>query len=247
MTDGAQLGRSMTTDGSRSLSDIRMFSGLAPRELALLAAECEWRDVSRNEIICSTAQGASPDGVIFVVRGAVRLARPVGAAGRIAYVDVAEGGQFGEMAIFGVADPDLTALAREDGTVATLSGQRFLELLAREESVSRALLCQYAGLLRRHEEMSKTPTDQANEGTGAQRVYAELLALAEPSSAEGGAGALHIARLPRHRELADRVATTEEVVARAIAELVRAGIAARDYPGLVVKDEAALRALCTAV
>jgi hypothetical protein len=81
--------------------------------------------------------------------------------------------------------------------------------------------------------------------TGSQRVYGELLALGEPRVAAGEARpGLFIARLPRHRELADRLSTTEEVVAGAIAELVRLGIAEREYPGLLVSDEAALRSLC---
>jgi len=126
---------------------------------------------------------------------------------------------------------------------------RFAELLSREESVSRALLCQYARLLRGQEAMgpsSVSAGDGAVEGTGAQRLYIELLALAEPHVDKNGKDALLIARLPRHRILADRISTTEEAVARAIAELVRSGIAERDYPGLVIRDEAALRGLAGA-
>ena len=71
-----------------------------------------------------------------------------------------------------------------------------------------------------------------------------MLALAEPWRDDEGRECLRVARLPRHRELAARVDTTEEVVARAIAELVRDGIALRDYPGLILADEAKLRDLC---
>lgn len=85
------------------------------------------------------------------------------------------------------------------------------------------------------------PSIASAEGTSAQRLFSELLALAEPD--ESGE-ALRIARLPRHRELAARIDTTEEAVARAIAEIVREGIAIRDYPGLVIRDEARLRAKC---
>lgn len=243
MEQGVQAGRDVAPDHTRSLAGIHILSSLHQRELALLAVECEWRPVSRNDIIANLAQGG---GVVFVVEGSVRLARNMGSAGRIAYTDIGTGGQFGEMAAFGVTETDLTAVAREDGLIATLPESRFLELLSREESVSRALLCQYARLLRERE-TGIPPSDAGNrqgEGTGAQRVYRELLALAEPHRNEEGGECLRIDRLPRHRALAARVDTTEEVVARAIAELVRRGIASRDYPGLVITDETAFRALC---
>ena len=246
MAGGARSGRNRARDNAHTLAGIAVLGALPPRELALLAAECDWRKISSNEIVLNLAQGDTMDGVVFVVSGGVRLARSVGIAGRIAYVDVDAGGQFGEMAVFGVAETDLTVVARDDGLIAIMPENRFVELLSREESVSRALLCQYARLLRAGEAgtLPHGASTRDGEGTGAQRVYGELLALAEPHRTAGGEDCLLIARLPRHRELAARVDTTEEVVARAIAEIVRGGIATRAYPGLVVSDEAALRGLC---
>ena len=243
MAQDAVQGRDTTSGRGQTLAGIAILAALAPRELALLAAECEWLRFARGDILLNLDQGSRLDGVTFVVAGCLRLARSLGGAGRIFYTDVNEGGQFGEMAVFGVEEEGLSVVAREDGLAATLSGNRFMELLSREESVSRALLCQYARLLRARE-TSNPADDGVTEGTGAQRVYGELLALAEPWRDGGGRDCLRIARLPRHRELAARVDTTEEVVARAIAELVRAGIALRDYPGLVVTDEARLREFC---
>ena len=249
MAGAVRSGQDASASAPHSLSSIRIFAGLAPRELALLAAECDWRNVAKDEIVVNTAQSGEAGGVMFVVSGTVRLARISGLAGRVAYKDVGAGGQFGEMSVFGIAESDLTVIAREDGLVATMKEDRFAELLSREESVSRALLCQYARLLRGQEAMgpsSVSAGDGAVEGTGAQRLYIELLALAEPHVDKNGKDALLIARLPRHRVLADRISTTEEAVARAIAELVRSGIAERDYPGLVIRDEAALRGLAGA-
>jgi CRP/FNR family transcriptional regulator len=227
------------------LRDIRIFADLAPRELALVASECDWRRFARGEVILSAGQGAGDGDIWFVVRGGVRLARVMGPDGRIAYSDISPGGQFGEMSLFGVDNAELTAMAREDCVLAAMPEHVFVELLGREESVSRALLCQYAGLLRQRDATSAAASDTRPGATGSQRIYAELLALGEPRTASGGARpGLFIARLPRHRELADRLSTTEEVVAGAIAELVRLGIAEREYPGLLVIDESALRSMC---
>ncbi|MBX3445912.1 MAG: Crp/Fnr family transcriptional regulator [Parvibaculaceae bacterium] len=242
MAQDAVQGRDIT-GRAHTLAGIGILASLAPRELALLAAECEWHSFARGDILLNLDSGDRLDGVTFVVAGSLRLARSLGGAGRIFYTDVNEGGQFGEMAVFGVEEDGLSVVAREDGLAATLPDESFIGLLSREESVSRALLCQYARLLRAKE--SSVPAQSgATEGTGAQRLYGELLALAEPWRNDEGRDCLRIARLPRHRELAARVDTTEEVVARAIAELVREGIALRDYPGLIVADEARLRDLC---
>lgn len=233
-------------DKAGGLRGIRIFFDLAPKEIALLAAECRWSRFARGDVIVSAGQGAAGD-VMFIVRGSVRLARPTGPSGRIAYTDIEAGGQFGEMSLFGVNDTDLTAIAREDGVVAILPERAFVELLGREESVSRALLCQYAALLRAREAAGGGAGEDMPGATDAQRIYGELLALAEPRAANGDLKpGLFIARLPRHRELADRLSTTEEVVAGAIAELVRLGLAEREYPGLLIGDEAALRRLCAA-
>lgn len=241
---GSERQRQSAQDKAGGLRDIRIFADLAPKELALLASECCWRKFSRGDIVLSPGQGA-PGEVMFVARGSVRLARPTGPNGRIAYADVEAGGQFGEMSLFGVDDADMTAMAREDCVLALMPEPVFVELLGREESVSRALLCQYAGLLRVREATAGMASESAPGATGTQRIYGELLALGEPRAANGELKAgLFIARLPRHRELADRLSTTEEVVAGAIAELVRLGIAEREYPGLLVGDEAALRSLC---
>lgn len=225
------------------LRDIRIFADLAPKELALLASECCWRKFSRGDIILSA--GGGDDEVWLVVRGSVRLARTTGPDGRIAYSDVEMGSQFGEMSLFGVDDAELTAIAHEDCVLAVMAEAVFVELLGREESVSRALLCQYAKLLRQRDAASVAASTNLPGATPTQRVYGELLALGETRLAMGETeGGLLIARMPRHRELADRLSTTEAVVAGAIAELVRLGIAKREYPGLLIGDEKALKSLC---
>lgn len=237
-------------DVARSLKTIHVLNALAPKEIALLGAECEWRSYARDDIIFSAGHGDGLGGVMFVVTGSVRLARSSGPSGRVSFLDVEAGGQFGEMSVFGVSETDLSAVAREATEIATMPEERFTELLAREESVSRMLLCQYARLLRRGIEAVAAPAvDAPPNATGAQRVYAELFSLAEPRVAgdNGCEEGLFVPRLPRHRELAMRLSTSEEVVAGAIADIVKHGIALREYPGLLIKDPAALQALLPAV
>ena len=243
MTGGISSGE-RAQGGRRSLGRIAILSDLPRKELALLATECEWREMAQEEIVLSSSSGSVLDGVAFVVSGAVRLARPNGLTGQIDYHDVAAGGQFGEMAVFGIPDPELTVIAKESGLLSILPQSLFAELLGREESVSRALLVQYAHRLRNGSDAGAEDGTPAGSLSGEQRVYGELISLAEPRAGrEGEPGGLFVARLPRHRELANRLSTTEEVVARAIAELVRDGVAVREYPGLFIRDEQTLHQL----
>lgn len=231
-------------DLAGGLREIRIFADLSPKELALLASECDWRRFTRGDIIVSAGQGMQSGDVWLVARGGVRLARTTGPDGRIAYSDIDAGGQFGEMSLFGVDDPGLTVMAREDCALAIMPEKVFVGLLGREESVSRALLTQYAKLLRQRDAASVAASTTLPGTTGTQRIYGELLALGEPRLASGEIRpGLFIARLPRHRDLADRLSTTEEVVAGAIADLIRLGVAEREYPGLLITDEEAMRNL----
>ena len=71
--DGQNVTSSHTGSHTGSLASIHILSSLTPRELALLAVECRWRSLSRNEIILNQAQGDELDGVIFVVLAAIVL------------------------------------------------------------------------------------------------------------------------------------------------------------------------------
>ena len=101
MVGGVSAGE-QARGGQRSLARIAILSDLSRKELALLATECEWRETAREEIVLSSATGGELDGVAFVVSGSVRLARPNGLTGQIDYLDIAAGGQFGEMAVLGI-------------------------------------------------------------------------------------------------------------------------------------------------
>ena len=77
-----------------------------------------------------------------------------------------------------------------------------------------------------------------------ERVYSELLRLARPDP-EGAGGVVVVAPLPTQEDLAARVGTTRETVARALGRLARSGIARRRGRALSIRDPAVLEALVT--
>ncbi len=81
--------------------------------------------------------------------------------------------------------------------------------------------------------------------TAMQRVYAELLRLAEPSvKADGTWG---IRDMPNHRDIAIWAGTTQDTVARAIGHLSRDGVVERRHKTLYIKDHFRLRMLAQSV
>ncbi|MEE9195887.1 MAG: helix-turn-helix domain-containing protein, partial [Alphaproteobacteria bacterium] len=78
-----------------------------------------------------------------------------------------------------------------------------------------------------------------------QRVYAELLRMARPDVAVPNLWVIH--PLPPLREIASRISTTRETVARALSQLYPTGLVRRKGKSLYIPDrdklEAALEAL----
>jgi hypothetical protein len=76
------------------------------------------------------------------------------------------------------------------------------------------------------------------------RVYAELLRMAEPDAAVPGRWVVR--PLPPLREIASRVSTTRETVARALGQLYRGGLARRRGRVLYLSDRDRLEAYVAA-
>ena len=74
-----------------------------------------------------------------------------------------------------------------------------------------------------------------------QRVYAELLRIAQPNTRGDGSWVIELA--PAHSELASWAGTEKAEVANAIGGLVRDGILERKNKSFYIKDHARLRML----
>jgi len=74
-----------------------------------------------------------------------------------------------------------------------------------------------------------------------QRVYYELLRIAEPNTL--GDGSWIVSNIPNHAAIADWIGADKEIVAQAIGKLARDGIVERKHKNLIIKDHPRLQRL----
>jgi CRP-like cAMP-binding protein len=74
-----------------------------------------------------------------------------------------------------------------------------------------------------------------------QRVYRELLRLAEPDPVDSAAWL--IPALPTQQDMASRVGTTRETVARALGQILTTGVVQRRGRTLLIRDREMLEEL----
>lgn len=215
-----------------SLDGIELLQSLSTEECAKLAKRCRWRRCERNEQIID--RDSDDHEVYFVVSGKVRV-MDVSETGReISFVDIPAGGLFGELAAIDGRTRSANVIALTDTVVAALPARAFVELLQEHPSVSLAVLRHLATIIR---ESSRRIMDLSVHSAQA-RVMTELLHLGLAASQDGDSG--RISPLPPHADIASRVSTTRETVARVVSDLVKSGIARKSGHDLIIEDLAAL-------
>lgn len=215
-------------ESERSLSGITLLEGLGRDELAALEKKCRWRRIRpRRQII---ARDAESTDVYFVVRGSVRVVDYAPSGREISFVDIGAGGMFGELAAIDGEPRSAGVVALEKTTVASLSRAFFLDLATGSPAVALAMLRHLAGTLRA---ATGRIFDLSTLGAH-NRIHAELLRLAKPGPEEQNTAVIR--PIPVHGDIASRVSTTRETVARALGELGRRGLVRREGDTLIVQD-----------
>jgi CRP/FNR family transcriptional regulator, cyclic AMP receptor protein len=119
--------------------------------------------------------------------------------------------------------------------IAALTQERFLHLLRENADISFRLLRALAGIIRNStDRIMDLSTLAANN-----RVQADLLRQAR--SGLIGENQAEIRPIPVHGDIASRVSTTRETVARVLSDLARQNIIERKKNTLLIKDLAQLR------
>lgn len=227
-----------------SLANIGLLSSIPPERLDEVAARCRWLPCKPNDVVFELDDPSTD--VYFIVRGKLRIVILGGQDGddagdpTLAPVTLAEltsGETFGELAAVDGRRRSARAVALDNGLLAIMPRQEFLALVDSFPGVARALLLRFAGFIRSlnrrvHSLSTLTPM---------QRVFMELVRLAEPATS--GDGTWHIAPLPGHGDIAGWSGTDRDTVAAAIGQLARDGLVERRHKTLVIKDHARLRVL----
>ena len=213
---------------SRTLAGIALFDGLDQTTLGPLEAHCRWQRYHKGDRILS--YGSASREVYFVVEGQANIVN-VSLTGReVAFATVEAGTCFGELSAIDGKPRSANVVASEDTLLAVLPSERFLDLLQNRAEVTFRLLQQLARMVR----AGDLRIMELSTLAASHRVYVELLRMAAPDVAVSGRWVVR--PLPPLREIASRVSTTRETVARALSQLYQSGLVRRKGRMLYLLD-----------
>ena len=213
------------------------FCDLPRAVIEAVSDAASFRECVDGETIFASGQF---DGSVFylVSAGRLKVARLNAGTGEMQLETLRKGDVFGLAAA--VLGPE-TAAASISMTAAgalthivEIEADAFRDVLAQRATLARALMKFFAQRLLAFEE------PEAIEMSPGRRVYSELVRLLERDTVSNE---WVIAKLPKHRELAEICGVEEAEAAAAIADIIQEGVARRDYPGLVILDMARLNQL----
>ena len=221
---------------ARSLAGIELFAGLDSGLRGKIEALCRWRSVAAEQTIIDRDDEGSD--VYFLVAGRARVVLFSQAGREVSFDEIGAGACVGELAAIDGQARSASVIALAPTLVAILPQAAFHGLLATEPKVTLALLRRLASVLRQATgRIFELSTLGAHN-----RVYAELLRLAR-TAGTGAAARTAIRPIPAHGDIAARVSTTRETVARVLSELAKKGIVAREKSELVLLDPKRLKAM----
>lgn len=219
-------------DVSRRLGDFSLLEELGEAEKRSLEQRCHKRTYSRNETILD--KGSQSREVFFVLRGSVSVITFSPAGREVTLAAVKAGDFFGELAAIDGQPRSASITAIEKTEIAIMPPDIFLELMRSHPGIAFNLMQRLARMIR----ASGVRILELSTLQAAQRVYAELLRMAQPDVAVPG---LWVVRpLPPMHEIASMTSTTRETVNRAISQLYDGGILKRKGRNLYIMDRAKL-------
>ena len=218
----------MPETGPSRLQGIDLLSDLDRKDLDALEKSCRWKQYAAQEQIID--RQSETREVIFVVRGKVRVVNFSLSGREITLDDLAEGSYFGELAALDGEPRSASVMALTDTLVAFLPPDLFHATLARHPSLALKVMIHLAYVVRKStDRIMDLSTLAANN-----RIHADLLRQARANMGEGNTAT--ISPIPVHGDIASRVSTTRETVARVMNDLARQGIVERTKDSLVLPD-----------
>ncbi len=218
----------MADGDATSLAMIGLLKGLDGDTLDALEKRCRWRRYATHESIIDS-DGDTHD-VYFVVDGRVRVVNHSLSGREISFAEVEPGGHFGDLSAIDGRPRSASVVALTSTLVASLSPEAFIELLKSHPDSAITVIRDLAQIVR---DSTERIMDLSTQGAN-NRVYAEILRLARPNMR--GDNEAVIQPIPIHGDIASRVSTTRETVARVFGDLTRQDVLKRMEDSIVVLD-----------
>lgn len=219
-----------TPASSASLAGSTLLAELSEPSRRALERRCRWQRYPTGEQIID--RHSDSRDIYFVVEGSVRVVNYSLAGREVTFDELPAGGHFGELAAIDGAPRSAAVVALQPTLVAAMPASVFAELLAQESGFAVRVMRDLTRIIRASTERIM---DLSTLGAH-NRVYAEILRLARPN--ERGDNTAVIRPIPVHGDIASRVSTTRETVARVFGALTRVKILKRDNNALLVSDVA---------
>jgi len=217
----------------RPLSKIKLFSGLSDDELDDIERRCRWHSYPAQEQIID--RQSDDRDIYFIVQGSVRVLNYSFSGREIAFDDIQAGSIFGELAALDGEPRSANVVTVAPTEAATMSPSAFQDVMKEYPSVAVRLMQRMAQVIRvSTDRIMDLSTLGANN-----RVYAEILRLAYENETDEDSAI--ISPVPIHGDIASRVSTTRETVARVLSDLSKKGLVVRESNKLIVNDIFQLR------
>jgi CRP/FNR family cyclic AMP-dependent transcriptional regulator len=224
-----------------TLDGIALLQGLPEADVRELERRCTWHQYGSDEIVFDKESDTLE--VYFVVKGAVRILS-YSTYGRddreVTLANFVAGEYFGELAAIDGKPRSAKVVTSAPSVLASLDGRNFQELMFRHPEVGFRVTTRFAGIIRRLD----TRVTELSTLTEYERVYTELLHLAQPDAKRGGAWT--IPEMPKHKDLASWAGSSPENVAQILGILARDGILERRHMAMVIRDYDRLRLMARA-
>ncbi len=212
------------------LDGIPFLKSLTEAELRDVEKRCRWRRFDEGEQILD--KDSDDRDVYFVVQGGVQIVNFSMSGREIAFAQLDAGTYFGELSAIDGNPRSATVLAATNCLLAAMPAQVFTSLVVRHPDLATHVLHRLTAIVRSCDERIM---DLSTLGA-VQRVYLEVLRLAEENEPADPAAEWVISPIPTHKAIAGRASTTRETVARSMSQLVAADIIERRGNTILLRD-----------
>lgn len=218
----------------KSLESIRLLAGIDAEARKVIAGLCTFQKFSPETFILDKDQQS--DDVLFITRGEVRIVNYAPNGKEISFADISSGECIGEIAAIDGKPRSAAVMALTQVHAAVMKATQFRKMLLSYPVVALALLEKVAGMMRASSERVML----LSTSSAYARVYAEVLRQAEDQLAKNPlhskANSITLSPAPVHTDIAARVSTTRETVARAFSIMQKRGLLKRVRGGIEILD-----------
>ncbi len=228
----------VTSDAEKSLTGMFLLADQPESTIKELEDVCRWYRYPKGEQIFDRSD--TRRHVYFIVEGCVRAVDHAQSGQEVAFVDLKAGEHLGELSALDGEPRSATVYAVEDSLLAEVPDKVFVKYLREHPDIALRMMLAFVRNIR----VLNSRVVGLSSLNGVQRVYGELLQIAEPDPANPRQWVISI--MPKHKEIAVWAGTTPDTVARAVGKLLGAEVVKRRQKSLYILDRSRLQDLATA-